>query len=254
MSRSAQTKKVALVTGGSRGIGAATCLALAHQGYQVGINYLSQDHAAQQVLAQIQELGGKAVLLKADVAQESEVARMFDRLDDELGRIDVLVNNVGILYPQASLLDLSAERIAKVLQTNVLSAFLCSQYACRRMSTALGGRGGAIVNVSSAAARIGSPHEYLDYAASKGAIDTFTKGLSLELAQQGIRVNCVRPGFIDTEIHASGGDPQRVARLAPNIPLGRGGQPGEVAEAICFLASDAASYITGSFLDVAGGR
>lgn len=254
MSMSAQTKKVALVTGGSRGIGAATCLALAHQGYQVGINYLSQDNAAKRLLAQIQEMGGKAVLLKADVAQEPEVARMFDRLDAELGLIDVLVNNVGILFPQASLLDLSAERIVKVLQTNVLSAFLCSQYASRRMSTTLGGRGGAIVNVSSAAARTGSPHEYLDYAASKGAIDTFTKGLSLELAQQGIRVNCVRPGFIDTEIHASGGDPQRVARLAPNIPLGRGGQPSEVAEAICFLASDAASYITGSFLDVAGGR
>lgn len=251
---SAQTKKVALVTGGSRGIGAATCLALAREGYRVGINYLSQDQSADQLLAHIQELGGEAMLLKADVAQEKEVARLFDELDAGFGRIDVLVNNVGILFPQASLLDLSAERIVKVLQTNVLSAFLCSQYACRRMSTKLGGSGGAIVNVSSAAARLGSPHEYLDYAASKGAIDTFTKGLSLELAQQGIRVNCVRPGFIDTEIHAGGGDPQRLERLAPLIPLGRGGQPSEVAEAICFLASDAASYITGSFLDVAGGR
>ncbi len=254
MNVSSRASKVALVTGASRGIGAATVLALARDGYAVGINYLSSDSAAQQLLDEVVKLGGRAVLLKADVSQQNEVEQMFLRLDKELGTIDVLVNNVGILLPQSSVVDMDAERILRVLQTNVLSAFLCSKYAIQRMSTQCHGKGGAIVNVSSAAARLGSPNEYVDYAASKGAIDSLTKGLSLELAPQGIRVNCVRPGFIYTDIHAAGGDPLRVDRLSSGIPLGRGGYPKEVAEAICFLASDASSYMTGAFLDIAGGK
>nr|WP_315469036.1 SDR family oxidoreductase [uncultured Undibacterium sp.] len=254
MNVSSRASKVALVTGASRGIGAATVLALARDGYAVGINYLSSDSAAQQLLNEVVKSGGRAVLLKADVSHQDEVEQMFLMLDKELGTIDVLVNNVGILLPQASVVDMDAERILRVLQTNVLSAFLCSKYAIQRMSTQFHGKGGAIVNVSSAAARLGSPNEYVDYAASKGAMDSLTKGLSLELAPQGIRVNSVRPGFIHTDIHAAGGDPLRVDRLSAGIPLGRGGYPNEVAEAICFLASDASSYMTGAFLDIAGGK
>lgn len=254
MSVSLRSSKVALVTGASRGIGAATALAFARQGYAVGINYLNNDAAAEQLLAEVSKFGVPAALLKADVSQQDEVEQMFAKLDSELGTLDVLVNNVGILCTQSSVVEMDAERIIKVLQTNVLSAFLCSKYAIQRMSTRFNGKGGAIVNVSSAASRLGSPNEYVDYAASKGAIDTLTIGLSLELAPQGIRVNCVRPGFIHTDIHAAGGDPQRIERLSGAIPLGRGGFPSEVAEAICFLASDAASYMTGAFLDIAGGK
>lgn len=254
MSLTLRSSRVALVTGASKGIGAATAVALARQGYALGINYLNDDAAAQQVLTEVLQFGGKAILLKADVSKQDAVENLFSRLDEELGTLDVLVNNVGILCQQSAVVDMDAERILHVLQTNVLSAFLCSKYAIQRMSTQFHGKGGAIVNVSSAAARLGSPHEYVDYAASKAAIDTLTIGLSLELASQGIRVNCVRPGFIHTSIHATAGDRHRIARLSSQIPLGRGGFPEEVAEAICFLASDAASYVTGAFLDIAGGK
>jgi NAD(P)-dependent dehydrogenase (short-subunit alcohol dehydrogenase family) len=246
--------QIVLVTGASRGIGAATAKALAASGYQVCINYKDDEEASRITLDEITLAGGKAIVLRADVSNEKEVSQLFIDIDEQLGALTALVNNVGRLFPQSRVLDMDAERIMATLQTNVLSAFLCSKQAIKRMSTKLGGRGGSIVNVSSAASRLGSPHEYIDYAASKGAIDTFTKGLSLELAEDGIRVNCVRPGFIYTDIHASGGDPSRIDRLRQTIPLGRGGSPLEVANAIKFLLSEDASYITGTFLDVAGGK
>ncbi|MFZ6875411.1 SDR family oxidoreductase [Undibacterium sp. Di27W] len=250
----AKVAKVALVTGGSRGIGAATAKQLAAAGYAVCINYLHNHAAAQQVVQDILAQGGQAIAIQADVAIESEVQRLFIELDQQLGRLDALVNNAGILLPQSRLEDLTAERINRLFNTNVCSYFLCCREAVLRMSTRHGGQGGAIVNVSSAASRLGSPNEYIDYAATKGAIDTLSKGLSLEVAEEGIRVNCVRPGFIDTDMHTDGGEPDRLQRVKANIPLKRGGEASEVAAAISFLLSDAASYITGSFLDVAGGR
>ena len=246
--------KVALVTGGSRGIGAATALQLAAAGYDVCINYLHKHEAAQQVVQGIQSQGGTAIAIQADVANEVEVVRLFAELDARLGKLDALVNNAGILMQQCRLEDLTAERINRLLSTNVTSYFLCCREAVRRMSTRHGGQGGAIVNVSSAAARLGSANEYIDYAATKGAIDTLTKGLSIEVADEGIRVNCVRPGLIYTTMHADGGEANRVERLKVGVPMQRGGAPEEVAAAICFLLSDAASYITGSFVDVSGGR
>lgn len=246
--------KVALVTGASRGIGRATALLLAHQGYAVGVNYLKDEAAARQVVAEIASLGGRALALRADIADESQVVAMFAALDVTLGPIDALVNNAGILFQQASIEQLTAERINKVLTTNVTGYFLCCREAVKRMAKRHGGKGGAIVNVSSAAARLGAPGEYVDYAASKGAVDTLTTGLSLEVAAQGIRVNGVRPGFIYTEMHASGGEPGRVDRVKSGLPMQRGGHPEEVAEAIAFLLSDAASYVTGSFIEAAGGR
>lgn len=247
-------EKIALVTGGSRGIGRATALLLAQQGYQVGINYVNDHRAALQVVDQIVAMGGRAVALQADIADEQQVIELFNQLDNQLGTITALVNNAGILFQQSGIEGISAERINRVLSTNVTGYFLCCREAVKRMAKRHGGRGGAIVNVSSAAARLGAPGEYLDYAASKGAIDTLTTGLSLEVAGEGIRVNGVRPGFIYTEMHASGGEPGRVERVASQLPMKRGGQPDEVAEAIVWLLSDSASYVTGSALELAGGK
>ncbi len=246
--------KVMLVTGASRGIGAATARLAAQQGYRVVINYQRQRDAAEALVEAITALGGQALALQADVADEAQVRRLFAEIDSHLGRLDVLVNNAGMLEQQMRLERMSLERWQRVFATNVYGSFLCSREAIVRMSTRQGGHGGAIVNLSSIAARLGAPEEYIDYAAAKGAMDSMTVGLAKELAADGIRVNAVRPGVIDTEIHASGGEPQRVARVAASVPLGRGGRADEVAEAILWLASDQASYTTGSLLDVSGGR
>lgn len=246
--------KVALVTGASRGIGSATALLLARKGYAVGVNYLKDEAAAAQVVAEIEAMGGRALALRADVADENQVVAMFNALDAGLGPLSALVNNAGILFQQTGIEQLTAERINKVLSTNVTGYFLCCRETVKRMAKRHGGQGGAIVNVSSAAARLGAPGEYIDYAASKGAVDTLTTGLALEVAAQGIRVNAVRPGLIYTEMHASGGEPGRVDRVKSSLPMQRGGTPEEVAEAIVWLLSDAASYITGSFIEAAGGR
>ncbi|MCG7390108.1 SDR family oxidoreductase [Pantoea sp. ACRSB] len=248
---------LALVTGASRGIGRATALKLAQQGYRVAVNYRQRAEEAQQVVAEIREQGGEAFAAQADIADEAQIVALFQRLDEEAIPLGVLVNNAGILFTQCRVEDLSAERLQRVFATNVTGAFLCCREAVKRMGTHLGGQGGAIINVSSAASRLGAPGEYVDYAASKGAMDTLTRGLSLEVAAQGIRVNGVRPGFIYTEMHADGGEPgrvDRVAGMAGVIPMGRGGEAEEIAEAIAWLASEAASYITGTFIDAAGGR
>jgi len=245
---------LALVTGGSRGIGRATALLLAQAGYRVAINYRQRAAEAASVVAEIEAQGGSAFALQADIADEAQVMRMFAQLDEQDGALRVLVNNAGILFTQCRVEELDAERIQRVFATNVLGTFICCREAVKRMGTHHGGKGGAIVNVSSAASRLGAPGEYVDYAASKGAMDTLTKGLSLEVAAQGIRVNSVRPGLIYTEMHADGGEPGRVDRLASALPMARGGQAEEIAEAIVWLASDAASYVTGTFIDAAGGR
>lgn len=245
---------IALVTGGSRGIGRATALLLAQEGYTVAVNYQHNTQAAEGVVQEIVSKGGKAFAVQADISDEAQVVAMFARIDSEAEPLAAVVNNAGILFQQCRLEDLTAERINRVLMTNVTGYFLCCREAVKRMSWQNGGKGGAIVNVSSAAARTGSPGEYVDYAASKGAVDTLTKGLSLEVAAAGIRVNGVRPGFIYTEMHASGGEPGRVDRVKSAIPMMRGGQAEEVAQAISWLLSEKASYVTGSFLDVAGGR
>jgi len=247
-------KSVALVTGASRGIGRATAILLAEQGYAVGVNYLNNEAAAQDVVNQITANGGRAIALQADIAEETQVVTMFQRLTNELGPVTALVNNAGILFQQSTIENLTAERINHVLSTNVTGYFLCCREAVKIMSHRHGGKGGAIVNVSSAASRLGAPGEYVDYAASKGAVDTLTTGLALEVAACGIRVNCVRPGLIYTEMHASGGEPGRVDRMKASLPMQRGGQPEEVAQAICWLLSDSASYVTGSFLELAGGK
>ncbi len=246
--------KTALVTGGSRGIGRATSLLLAQQGYQVAVNYRQNAAAAEEVVALIRQQGGKAFTVQADIADERQVVAMFELIDRQPGVFTALVNNAGILFQQARVEQLTAERINRVFATNVTGCFLCCREAVIRMGRHHGGQGGAIVNVSSAASRLGAPGEYVDYAASKGAMDTLTKGLSLEVAAQGIRVNGVRPGLIYTEMHADGGEPGRVDRVAPAIPMQRGGQPEEIARAILWLLSDEASYITGTFTDAAGGR
>jgi NAD(P)-dependent dehydrogenase (short-subunit alcohol dehydrogenase family) len=240
---------IVLVTGGSRGIGAATAVHLAKLGYAVCVNYLSNETEANNVVAKIEGSGGKAIAVQADVANENDVIRLFKVIDSSLGRITHLVNNAGILLPQMRVCEMSAERINKVLTTNVTSYFLCCREAIKRMHN-----GGSIVNVSSAAARLGAPSEYVDYAASKGAIDTLTRGLSLEVAADNIRVNCVRPGFIHTNMHSDGGEADRIERLKKLIPLRRGGEPEEVAASIVFLLSNEASYITGTFVDLAGGK
>ncbi|MFC5077509.1 Glucose 1-dehydrogenase 1 [Vibrio thalassae] len=245
--------KTVLITGAGRGIGAATATLFAQKGYSVCINYRSDEEAASALAERIQAQGGRCITVQADVSDEKEVVRLFSTIDRELGALSVLVNNAGILKLQTRLEAMSAERINTILTTNVTSYFLCAREAVKRMSTRHGGRGGSIVNVSSGAARSGSPNEYIDYAASKGAIDTLTKGLSLEVASEGIRVNCVRPGLIYTQMHSDGGEPGRVDRLKSILPLGRGGQPEEVAEAIYWLASEKSSYSTGNFLDLAGG-
>jgi NAD(P)-dependent dehydrogenase (short-subunit alcohol dehydrogenase family) len=245
---------VLLVTGGSRGIGAATALEAARRGYTVAINYRRNADAAEQVVAAIRAQGGQAQAFAADIAQESEVIALFEQVDQALGPVTALVNNAGILETQARLTALDAARLQRILATNVISTLLCCREAVRRMSTVQGGAGGAIVNVSSVAARTGSPGEYVDYAASKGAVDTLTIGLAHELASEGIRVNAVRPGFIYTDMHADGGEPARVDRVKAFVPMQRGGHAEEVARAIVWLLSDDASYTTGGFIDVAGGR
>ena len=245
---------VAIITGSSRGIGAATARLLGQSGYQVCVNYRSNESAAMNVVADLEDSDVKAIAVRGDVSDESDVVQLFKTVDQELGQLTALVNNAGIVLPQTRVENMDASRINRMLSTNVTGYFLCCREAIRRMSNKHGGHGGSIVNVSSAAARIGSAGEYVDYAASKGAIDTLTRGLALEVADEGIRVNCVRPGFIHTEMHADGGEPNRVDRLAETIPLKRGGTPEEVANAIRWLLSEEASYATGSFIDVAGGR
>ena len=246
--------KAALITGSSRGIGAATALRLASDGYDICVNFLKNVKAASEVVDKIRLQGLKAIAVKADVSKENDVKHLFDVIDKELGKLHTLVNNAGILLNQTRVETMTEERINKILTTNVTSYFLCNREAIKRMSYTYGGNGGTIVNVSSAASRIGSGVEYVDYAASKGAIDTLTIGLATEVAREGIRVNCVRPGFIYTEMHGDGGEPDRVDRIKKQLPLQRGGQVKEVAAAIAWLVSDESSYTTGSFIEVSGGR
>jgi NAD(P)-dependent dehydrogenase (short-subunit alcohol dehydrogenase family) len=247
-------EKVVLVTGGSRGIGAATARLAAQRGYAVGVNYLRNESAARELVESIMREGGRAVALQADVAIEAEVVRLFEQLDAAFGPATALVNNAGILEQQMRVEAMDIARWQRVFATNVIGAFVCAREAVRRMSTKHGGKGGTIVNVSSRAAVLGGANEYVDYAASKGALDSFTIGLAHEVATEGIRVNAVRPGVIYTDIHASGGEPQRVERVKVAVPMKRGGQPEEVAEAILWLLSEEASFVTGTFLDVSGGR
>ena len=245
--------KVVLVTGASRGIGAATARLFARNGYDVCVNYRANAAAATQLQRELLALGVRCITVQADVAIGSEVRRLFDTVDAELGTLSVLVNNAAMMQAQARLVDIPEERFDAMLRNNAMSCFLCCKEAVLRMSTQRGGAGGSIVNVSSMAAKSGSPNEYVDYAASKGAMDTLTRGLALEVAEEGIRVNGVRPGLIYTDMHAAGGEPGRVDRLKSRIPLRRGGQPEEVAEAILWLAVDKSSFMTGGFIDLAGG-
>ncbi len=246
--------KVLLVTGGSRGIGAATAILAAKQGWAVAVNYTANSLAADEVVRQIRASGGQAMSVQADVADEAQVLRMFEHIDAKLGRLSGLVNNAGVVDVAARVDEMSVARWKRMFDINVIGSLMCAREAVRRMSTRYGGDGGSIVNVSSAASRLGSPHQYVDYASAKGAIDAFTIGLSKEVAAEGIRVNAVRPGLIETEIHASGGLPHRVKDLQHLVPAQRGGSAEEVAEAIVWLLSDSASYTTMSFLDVSGGR
>jgi NAD(P)-dependent dehydrogenase (short-subunit alcohol dehydrogenase family) len=247
-------QKIILMTGGSRGIGAATARLAAQEGYAVCVNYRSRAGEAAEIVRGIEAAGGRAVAVQADVAIEADVVRLFETCDRELGTLSALVNNAGILETQMRVEQMDAARLQRVFATNVFGAFMCAREAVRRMSTRHGGAGGGIVNVSSVAARLGSAGEYVDYAASKGAMDTMTVGLAQEVAQEGIRVNSVRPGFIYTEMHASGGEPGRVDRVKAVIPMRRGGAVDEVARAILWLLSDEASFTTGTVLDVSGGR
>ncbi|APV50343.1 NAD(P)-dependent oxidoreductase [Betaproteobacteria bacterium GR16-43] len=246
--------KIVVVTGGGRGIGAATSWLAAERGYAVCVNYARDKASAESVVARIAKAGGKAIAVQADVAVEADVIRLFETTTRDLGPVSALVNNAGILEQQTRLDEMSAGRFERVFATNILGSFLCAREAVRRMSTKHGGAGGAIVNVGSAASRLGSPGEYVDYAASKGAIDTLTIGLAKEVAEEGIRVNAVRPGVIRTAIHASGGEPGRVDRVAKFVPMQRGGEPEEVARAILWFLSEESSYSTGAFIDVSGGR
>ena len=242
--------EVLIITGASRGIGAATARIAGRSGYAVCVNYLKNKAAAMQIVEEIKADGGRALALGADISQEEEVVKLFRTVDDKLGKISALVNNAGILETQMRIEQMDAARLNRVFKTNITGSFLCAREAVKRMSTTNGGKGGAIVNVSSAAARLGSAGEYVDYAASKGAIDTFTRGLAQEVAEEGIRVNAVRPGVIDTDIHASGGEPGRVERVKASVPMKRGGSAEEVAKAIMWLLSSESSYTTGSLLEV----
>jgi NAD(P)-dependent dehydrogenase (short-subunit alcohol dehydrogenase family) len=243
-----------LITGGGRGIGAATARLAAAQGYDVAISFVSHESAALAVAAEVEAVGRRALPVRADSADPEQVAQLFAAIDQTFGRIDVLVNNAAVLAPQSRLEDLEFERMRRIFAVNSIGPILCAQQAARRMSYRHNGRGGAVINISSASARLGSPNEYVDYAASKGAVETFTTGFAKEVAREGIRVNCIRPGHIYTDMHASGGEPGRVDRVKDSIPMGRGGQPEEVARAILWLASAEASFITGTFLDVTGGK
>ena len=246
--------EVLIITGASRGIGAATARIAGRSGYVVCVNYLKNKAAAKQIVEEINADGGRALAVGADISREEEVVKLFCTVDDKLGKINALVNNAGILEKQMRIEDMNAARLNRVFLTNIIGSFLCAREAVKRMSTKNGGKGGVIVNVSSAAARLGSAGEYVDYAASKGAVDTFTRGLAQEVAEEGIRVNAVRPGVIDTDIHSSGGEPGRVERVKASIPMKRGGSAEEVAKAIMWLLSSESSYTTGSLLEVSGGR
>lgn len=245
---------IVLITGGSRGIGAATALLAAQHGYAVAVNYAHHSLAADEVVRQIRAAGGTAITVQADVAIEAQVMAMFDKVDAKLGTLSCLVNNAGVVDQSARLDAMDGARLQRMFATNVLGSLVCAREAVKRMSTRHGGAGGSIVNLSSAAARTGGAGQYVDYAASKGAIDTFTVGLAREVATEGIRVNAVRPGIIETEIHASGGQPDRARQMAPQVPMQRAGTAQEVAQAILWLMSDAASYTTGAVVDVTGGR
>ena len=245
---------IVLVTGGSRGIGAATALLAAQHGYAVAVNYTRNSLAADEVVRQIRAHGGTAISVQADVAVEAQVRTMFDKVDSKLGPLSSLVNNAGIVDVACRVDNMTVERLQRMFTTNIIGSFVCAREAVKRMSTRYGGAGGSIINVSSAAARIGSPGQYVDYAASKGAIDTFTIGLAKEVATEGIRVNGVRPGIIDTEIHASGGEPDRAQRLAAQVPMQRPGTAQEVAQAIVWLMGNESAYTTGALVDVTGGR
>lgn len=247
-------RQVMLVTGGSRGIGAATALMAAERGYDVAIGFIRDESAADRVVTACSAAGARAVAIRSDVADESSVIQLFDETAEHLGAVSAFVNNAGILHPAARLDEMEVERLNEVVAVNVVGAIVAAREAVRRMSTRHGGRGGSIVNVSSAASYLGSPNEFIDYAATKGAIDSMTIGLAKEVAVEGIRVNAVRPGLIHTDIHASSGIEDRVDRLAPNVPMQRGGHADEVAETILWLASDAASYITGTLVNCSGGR
>ena len=246
--------KVVLITGGSRGIGAATALLAARQGYAVAVNYTANSLAADDVVRLIRADGGQAITVQGDVAREADVLAMFEKVDAKFGRLNALVNNAGVVDQTSRVDAMALERLQRMFAVNVFGSFLCAREAVKRMSTRYGGSGGAIVNVSSAAARLGSPGQYVDYAAAKGAIDTFTIGLAKEVAAEGIRVNAVRPGIIETEIHASGGLPNRVRDVAPQVPMQRAGTAHEVAPSIVWLLGEEAGYCTGTLLDVAGGR
>jgi NAD(P)-dependent dehydrogenase (short-subunit alcohol dehydrogenase family) len=246
--------RLVLITGGSRGIGAATALLAARQGYAVAVNYTANSLAADEVVRQIRQAGGQAMAVQADVAVEAQVMAMFEKIDAKFGRLSALVNNAGVVDQTTRVDAITLPRLQRMFEVNVFGSFLCAREAVKRMSTRYGGAGGAIVNVSSVAARLGAPSQYVDYAAAKGAIDTFTVGLAKEVAAEGIRVNAVRPGLIETEIHASGGLPHRARDLAPQVPMQRPGSAEEVAESIVWLLGEGASYTTGTLLDVAGGR
>ena len=249
----AQSRSI-LVTGGSRGIGAAVCRLAAGAGYRVAVNYASNEEAANKVVADIREKGGDAFAIRGDVGSEADVLAMFKAIDDRFGRLDALANNAGIVDMTARLDEMSAARLERMMRINVVGSMMCAREAVLRMSTKRGGGGGAIVNLSSVAATLGGPGQFVDYATSKGAIDTFTVGLAREVAAEGIRVNAVKPGLIDTDIHASGGEPGRPQRIADSIPMKRPGTADEVAQAIMWLLSDDASYVTGALLDIGGGR
>lgn len=248
------TNKVVLITGGSRGIGAATALQAAAKGWDVVLSFKSEHAAANEVVSNIQRLGRRAAAVQADVGSEEQILRMFSAVDEQFGRLDALVINAGVIDKAQTVAEFSLQRLERMFRINTIGAFLCAREAVLRMSTSRGGQGGAIVNVSSIAARLGAARQYVDYAASKGAMDVMTLGLAREVAAEGIRVNAVRPGLIDTDIHASGGQPDRLERLAPSVPMKRGGTPEEVANAIVWLMSDESPYTTGSLIEISGGN